>query len=127
MVHAVGDHQRSVLDPPAGPHLLDLGVQPQVRIGAVQGPLPERGDLLVQPTAQPRHLVLADSGQPEGLHQPVDLAGRHPVDVGLLDDRDQRLLAAPARLQQAREVRPGAQPGMASSIEPTRVSQARSR
>jgi hypothetical protein len=29
-VHAVGDHQRPMLDPPTGPDLLDLGVQPQV-------------------------------------------------------------------------------------------------
>jgi hypothetical protein len=104
-VHAVGDHQRAVLDPPAGADLLDLGVQPPIPISTLQGPLPKRGDLLIQATAQPRHLILAHPGQPEGLHQPVHLAGRDPVDIGLLDDRDQRLLRAAARRQEARKVR----------------------
>jgi hypothetical protein len=103
-VHAVGDYQRPVLDPPAGPHLLDLGVQPQVRTGDLQGPLPERLDLLVQALAEPRHLILRHARQAECLHQPVDLTGRHPVDVGLLDHCHQRLLAAAAGLQEAREV-----------------------
>jgi hypothetical protein len=96
-VDPVGDHQSMVLDPPAGPDLLHLGVQPQIRVGARQGPLPEHGDLLVQPSAEPRHLVLGHSGQPERLHQPVHLTGGHAIDVGLLDHRDQRLLAAAAR------------------------------
>jgi hypothetical protein len=79
-------------------------VQPQVRVGALQRPLPERGDLLVQATAQPRDLILGHPGQPQRLHQPVDLAGRHPVDIRLLDDGDQRLLTAAAGLQEAGEV-----------------------
>jgi hypothetical protein len=53
VVHAVGDHQRLVPDPTRLAHALNLGVQPQVRVGARQGPLPEDPDLLVQATAQP--------------------------------------------------------------------------
>ena len=41
-----------------------------------------------------------------GLHQVVDRAGRHALDVGLLDHRSQRLLGHPPRLQEAREVAP---------------------
>jgi hypothetical protein len=49
-------------------------------------------------------LVLAHPGDAQLLDQPVDLASAHAVDIGLLDDRDQRLLGPPARLQKAREV-----------------------
>jgi hypothetical protein len=109
-VHAVGDHQGAVLHPAAGADLLHLGVQPQVRIGTLQRPLSERGDLLIQPTAQPRDGIFGHPGQPQRLHQPVDLAGRHAVDIGLLDHRHQPLLAASTWLQEAREVGPGPQP-----------------
>ena len=49
--------------------------------------------------------------QAQRLDQPVDLARRHAVDIGLGDDRDQRLLSAPARLQERREVAALAQLG----------------
>ncbi len=104
-VHAVGDYQRPVLDPAASTDLLHLGVQPQVRVSGLQGSLPEGLHLLVQPTAQPGHLILADPGQPQGLHQPIHLTGRHSIHIGLLDHRDQRLLRAAAGLQEAGEVR----------------------
>ena len=103
-MHAVGDHQGLVADPARLPDPLHLGVQPQIRIGAGQWPLTEHADLLVQAAAQPGDLVLAHAVQPQLLDQPVDLAGRHPVDIGLLDDRDQGLFSPPARLQEAREV-----------------------
>ena len=101
LVHAVGDHQRLVAHPARLADPLDLGVQPQVRVGALQGPLAEDPDLLVQAAAQPGDLVLAQVVQAHLLHQPVDLAGRDAVDVGLLDHRDQGLLGPPARLQEA--------------------------
>jgi hypothetical protein len=104
LVDPVGDHQGPVLDPTAGPDLLHLGVQPQVWIGAVQGPLPEGGDLLVQAATQPGDGVLGHPGQPQGLHQPIHLAGGDAVDVGLLPHRDQGLLRAPPRLQEAGKV-----------------------
>jgi hypothetical protein len=46
---------------------------------------------------------------PELGDQPVDLAGGDAVDVGLLHDGDQRLLGAPAGLEERGEVRPGPQ------------------
>jgi hypothetical protein len=64
-VDPVGDHQSMVLDPPAGPDLLHLGVQPQIRVGARQGPLPEHGDLLIQALAEPRNGVLGHPSQPQ--------------------------------------------------------------
>ena len=39
------------------------------------------------------------------LHQVIDLPRRDAVHVRLLDDREQRVLGAPARLQQRREIR----------------------
>lgn len=104
LVHAVGDHQRLRDHVPALAHLLLLGVQPHVRVGALQRPLPERRDLLVQAPAQPADLVLAHA-HAELLDHPVDLPGADAVDIGLLHDRDQRLLGTPARLQEARKVR----------------------
>ena len=44
---------------------------------------------------------------PERLHQVVDLPRRDAVHVRFLHDRQQRVLGAPAGLQQRREVRPG--------------------
>jgi hypothetical protein len=88
LVHAVGDHQRLVAHPTGFADPFDLGVQPQIRVGAGQRPLPEHGDLLVQPAAEPADGVLAHLLQAELGDQPFDLAGRDPVDVGLLDDRD---------------------------------------
>jgi hypothetical protein len=96
VVHAVGDHQRLVAHPTRLAHALDLGVQPQLRVGTLQGPLPEHLDLLVQAAAQPGDLVLGHALQAELGDQPVDLAGGDAVDIGLLHDRDQRLLGAPA-------------------------------
>jgi hypothetical protein len=126
-VHPVGDHQGMVLHPAAGADLLNLGVQPQVRVGALQGPLPERRHLLVQAAAQPRDGVLGHPSQPKRLHQPVHLAGRHPVHMGLLHHRHQRLLTAATRLQERGEVAAGPQPGNGQLDRPHRVSQGRSR
>ena len=96
---AVGDHQGLVAHPTRLTDPLDLGVQPQVGVGALEWPLAEHLDLGVQPAAQPGDLALAQMVQAHLLHQPVDLAGRDPVDVGLLHHRDQGLLGPPARLE----------------------------
>ena len=49
---------------------------------------------------------LLEGPHPHRLNQIVDRAGRHALDVGLLDHRSQRLLGHPPRLQEAREVAP---------------------
>jgi hypothetical protein len=99
LVDAVGDHQRLVPDSAGFADPFHLGVQPQVRVAALQRPLTEHPHLLIQAAAQPGHLVLGHAGDAELLDQPVHPPGRHPVDVGLLHDRDQGLLGPPTRLQ----------------------------
>jgi hypothetical protein len=47
-VHAVRDHQGLVDDPAAGADLLDLGVEEQVPVAALQRPRAERFKVLVQ-------------------------------------------------------------------------------
>ena len=97
-----GDHRRLGDDVCAVAHLLLLGIEPQIRVAALQRALAERGDLLVKAPTERRHLVLAHPDA-ELLDDTVDLAGQDAVDVGLLDHGDQRLLRAPARLQKRRE------------------------
>jgi hypothetical protein len=80
-----------------------LGVDAQIRIAALQRPLAERLDLLVQHPGDPAHLRPGDA-QPERLDELIDAPSRDAADIGLLHDRDQRLLGALARLQEARKV-----------------------
>ena len=53
LVDAVGDGQTLLPDAAGLAHALDLAVEPQVRVGALQGALAEDGDLRVQAAAQP--------------------------------------------------------------------------
>ena len=87
-------------------HLHISRIQPQIGPVALQRSIEEAVDLIVDLPAQPRDLALGDAGHAHGLHQVVDRAGRHPLDIGLLDHRSQRLLGHPPRLQEAREVAP---------------------
>jgi len=105
LVHAVGDDQALPDDAAAVPDLLDLRIEEQVGVAALERPLSERLDLLVEAGADARDLALGDA-QPERLDDLVDLARRDTGDVGLLDHRHQRLLGTLARLQEAREVAP---------------------
>ena len=69
-----------------------------------EGPVTERGDVLVQVRADPRHLALANPGVcAERLHQVIDLPRAHAVDIRLHHDREQRLIHPPAAFQQRRE------------------------
>jgi hypothetical protein len=102
LVDGVGDHDALACHAPAVADLLDLGVDEQIRIAALQRPLAERLHLLVQQPRDPAHLGLRDS-QPERLDELIDPAGRDAADIRLLHDRDERLLRALARLQEARE------------------------
>jgi hypothetical protein len=124
-VHPVGDHQGVVLDPPAGADLLDLGVQPQIWVVAVQRSLAKGRDLLVQASTQPRDGVFGHPGQPQGLHQPVHLAGRHPVDIRLLTTATSACSLRRRGSRKLGNYEPERSLGMASSIDPTLVSQGR--
>src|SRR5215213_831250 len=103
LMHAVGDDQRLGDDAAAGADLLDLGVQEQVGVIALQGPGAERLDLLIQPSADPADLRAADA-QAETLDELVDAAGGDAADIGLLNHREQCLLGPSPRLEEAREV-----------------------
>src|SRR5262249_20908341 len=88
--------------------LLHLRVEPQVRIRAAERTVAERLDLLIEALADARDLALGDT-QPERLDHLVELARRDAGDIGLLHDRDERLLAATSRLEEARKVAAAAQ------------------
>jgi hypothetical protein len=137
-VDAVGEHQRLADNAAAVADALDLGVEPQVRVAALQRPVAERVDLLVEALADSRDLALRDP-QPKRFDHLVDLARRDAGDVRLLDDRDKRLLGALARLEETREVtaaadlrdrqlelararRPGARPVAVAMRQPLRVA-----
>jgi hypothetical protein len=95
--HALAHDAAAVAD------LLDLRVDEQIRVAPLQRPLAKRGDLLVEQAGDPADLRLGDA-QPEALDELIDATGRHAADIGLLNDRDKRLLAALSRLQERREV-----------------------
>ena len=103
LVDAVRDHQRLVDHPPAVADLLDLRVQEHVRVAALQRAGPERVDVLIQRRADPADLAAADP-QPEALDELIDPPRRDATHIRLLHHRQQRLLRAPPRLQEAREV-----------------------
>src|SRR5690349_15685730 len=91
LMHSVRDHDALACDAAAVADLLDLGVDEQIRIAALQRPLAERLDVLVEQTGDPADLRLADA-QPEALDELVDAPGRDAADIRLLDDRHERLL-----------------------------------
>ena len=92
-------------------HLHVGRVDPDVGPVALDRPVEEGLHPLVDLLAQPADLALGDAAHAHGLDQVVDRAGRDALDVGLLDDRGQRLLGHPARLEEAREVAALAQLG----------------
>jgi hypothetical protein len=110
LVDAVGDDHALAHHAAAGADLLDLGVDEQIRVAALQRPLPEGLDLLVEQAGDAAHLALADA-QPERLDKLINPSGRHAADIGLLHNRHQRLLGALTRRQDRREVAALAQLG----------------
>src|SRR2546423_5621332 len=79
-------------------------VQPDIGPFALERTVEEGCDLAVDLAAQPRYLALRDAGHAHRTDQLVDRAGRHALDIGLLDHRGQRLLGQPARLEKARKI-----------------------
>src|SRR4051794_10688836 len=91
---------------------LDLKrIQGHLRVGcAVERAAAEVLDDHVQALRQPRDLALRHPLDPELLHELLDSARRDAREVGVRDHRHERLLGAPARLQQpVREIRALAQ------------------
>ena len=94
-------------DDASGLAYLHIGrVQREIGPVAFQRPVEKAADLVVDLAAQPGDLALGDAGHAHGLHQVVDRAGGHTLDIGLLDHRRQRLLSHPPRLQEDGEIAP---------------------
>ena len=99
-----GDYGGNAGDAPALALLEVGGIQPQVGPVANQRAIQEGVHPVVDVLAQLADCVLADPGQPHGLHQVVHPPGRDAADPGLLDDGHQGLLGRLAWLQERREV-----------------------
>ena len=98
-------HHADVDDATALPNLLRQAVQPHVGVGtAVQGTTQETLHHFIQLLADARHLAAGDAIAAQGLDQVVHPSGGDSLHVGLLDHRQQSLLAAPPWFQQAGEV-----------------------
>src|SRR4051794_14959482 len=57
LMHGVRDHDALARHPAAVADLLDLGVDEQIRVAALQRPLPERLHLLIEQPGDPAHLA----------------------------------------------------------------------
>lgn len=110
-VDADGDDDRHRDDPAGLAHLHIGRVDPQIGPVALDRPVEEGLDPFVDLFAEPRDLALGDAAHPHRLDQIVDRAGRDALNVGLLDDRRQRLLGHATRLEEARKIRALAQFG----------------
>src|SRR5436309_1428917 len=78
--------------------LLDLGVEEQIEVAALQRSRPERLHLLIQPGTDPADLAAAHA-QPQALDELVHAPGRDAAHIGLLHHRQQRLLGTLSGLQ----------------------------
>ena len=79
-------------------------VQPEVRPVALDRAVEKGLHPAVDLLAQARDLALGDAAHPHGLDQLIDRAGRDTLDVGLLNNRGERLLGHPPRLEEAWKV-----------------------
>jgi hypothetical protein len=62
-VHRIGDHQRLLADTTLLSDALDLGVEPQIRIGAFQRAAAEDRHLLIKGAAHAADLVLGEASE----------------------------------------------------------------
>lgn len=104
VVDAIGHDECLRVDVATVADLDHLGVEPQVRVAALQRSVAERADSGVEPATQCRDAVAGHATDAELFDQAVELARGHAVDVGLHDHRHDRLLGSPARLQERGEV-----------------------
>ena len=125
---AVGTHARCDHDGLGHDALVDADLavgRVQEHVGerdVLQGAGPPDRDVSVELCADPRHFALADPGAAHRDHQVIDPSGADAFDVGLHHDRVQRDVDPPARTQQRREERPGAELGRSSLSGPQRRS-----
>ncbi len=96
LMDGMGDDDTLAHDTAAVAAFLDFRVDEQVGVTALQRPLSERLDLLIEQAGDPADLALGDP-QPETLDELIDAPRRDAADTRLLDDRDERLLRALAR------------------------------
>ena len=107
--HSGGDHHGLGDHPAVDPSLAVGGVHEHIGEALPgQRAVLDGADLAVQVGADPADLALADAAVgPERPDQVVDLAGAHPMQVGLHDDGEQGLVDPAAPFQQRGEERPG--------------------
>jgi len=104
-----GDDHSHVHYPAILAHLLGEGVQPDIGVMAIgQRPLAEGLDECVQFAADAGDLAARDAVAAQGLDEILHPAGGNALDVGLLDDGEERPFAAAARFQEGWEVAAGA-------------------
>jgi hypothetical protein len=105
--HPGGDHDGLGDHPAVDPGLAVGRVHEHIREAlAGQGSVPERANLAVEVGADPGDLALADAAVgTQGFDEVVDLSGADPVQVGLHDHHEQRLIDPAAPFQQRREER----------------------
>jgi hypothetical protein len=77
LMDAMGDDQRLVDHAAAVADLLDLRIQKQIRVHALQRPRPERLHVLIERPADAADLALGDP-QPEALDELVDAPRQDP-------------------------------------------------
>ena len=96
-VESNGDYHRD-RDDPSGIADFHVGdVDPEMRPVALDWAFEKGVHLLIDLAAEPRDLAIGNAGRSERLDQIVDGGGRHPLHVGFLKDRRERLLGATPR------------------------------
>jgi hypothetical protein len=72
-------------DPPRTPHLDAGGIQPEIGPFALQLPIKEGVNAVVDLDAEAGDLALGDAGHAHRFHQIIDRAGRETLTAGFLD------------------------------------------
>ena len=126
-IHPVGDHQGPMLDPSAGTDLLDLGVQPQYGYARSRG----RSQKAVTCSSRPPHsretVSLDTPASPKASTNRSTLRVDTPFTYASCTTATSACSLRRRGSRKLGKYDPERNLGMASSIDPTRVSQARSR
>ncbi len=103
-VDADGDDRSDRDDPVVLAHFYIGRVDPEVGPVPLQRAVEKALHFLVDLFAQPRHLALRNAVHPHRLDQIIDRPRRNSLHIGFLNDRCQRLLGHPARLQKTGKI-----------------------